>query len=283
VVQFHTHREQLVQRMGLEHATAKLERAHAELQQLDEFKSRFFANMTHELRTPLAMILTPLELLLQGELGRFGDAAASSFQSMFRSALKLLKLINDLLDLSRLEESRLRLHVAEHELIGHLRTLVEQTQVLARRREITLTFSPRCERATLRCDLERLERVFVNLLSNAIKFAPSGGHVDVTISCAPDAYEIVVKDDGPGFAPDKAEKIFERFYQVDMAGTRAHGGAGIGLALARELVELHGGTITAESVVDHGSTFTISLPTGGPAPIDATPAAVPMIGEGGRR
>ncbi len=260
VVQFNTQREQVVQRVRLEQATAKLERAHAELKQLDEFKSRFFANMTHELRTPLAMILTPIELILQGEMGQFSEAAASSFNSMYRSALKLLKLINDLLDLSRLEESRLRLHVGEHELAGYLRTLIDQTQVLAQRREIALAFNATCAQAMLRCDLERLERVFVNLLSNAIKFTPSGGHVDVSLAANEEEVEVVVQDDGPGFAPDKAEKIFERFYQVDMEGTRRHGGAGIGLALARELVHLHGGTISAASDGRRGARFVVKLP-----------------------
>ena len=150
---FFTQREQLAQRVQLEHATAKLERTHADLQRLDAFKSRFFANMTHELRTPLAMILTPLELLLEGEMGRFTDPQRHSFGSMYRSALKLLKLINDLLDLSRLEESRLRLHAADHELVGYLRTLVEQSEVLARRRDIALSFRPVPDRVTVRCDL----------------------------------------------------------------------------------------------------------------------------------
>jgi signal transduction histidine kinase len=260
VLLFHTHREQLVQRVHLEQATAKLERAHEELKRLDEFKSRFFANMTHELRTPLAMILTPLELLLQGEMGQFSDTAASSFNSMYRSALKLLKLINDLLDLSRLEESRLRLKVGDHELVGYLRALTEQTQVLAQRRDIALAFRTTCADATLRCDLERLERVFVNLFSNAMKFTPSGGHVDVSLVANDERIEVVVQDDGSGFAPDKSEKIFERFYQVDMGGTREHGGAGIGLALARELVELHGGTIRAWSDGVRGARFTVTLP-----------------------
>jgi signal transduction histidine kinase len=261
VVQFQTHREQLVQRVQLEQATAKLERAHADLQQLDEFKSRFFANMTHELRTPLAMILTPLELLLQGEMDQFGDAARNSFNSMYRSALKLLKLINDLLDLSRLEESRLRLRVAEHELVGYLRRLTDETQVLARRQGILLTFASTVEQATVSCDLDRLERVFVNLLSNAIKFTPPHGRVDVSVSASGGRIEVVVEDDGPGFPPDHAERIFERFYQVDMEGTRRHGGAGIGLALARELVHLHGGTIRASSDGNRGARFVVMIPS----------------------
>ncbi len=250
---FFTQRDQLAQRVRLERATANLERAHAQLQQLDQFKSRFFANMTHELRTPLAMVLTPLELLLEGEMGAFTEAQRASFQSMFKSALKLLKLINDLLDLSRLEESRLKLRIGDHELVEH-------TQVLAQRKEIALQFRPLVASAKVACDLERLERVFVNLLSNAIKFTPPGGHVKVAIAERGDEVRVVVEDDGPGFPPETAEKIFERFYQVDMGGTRQHGGAGIGLALARELVELHGGVIEAWSDGRSGARFTVTLP-----------------------
>ncbi len=257
---YRTHQKQHDQQVRLERATANLERAHAELQQLDQFKSRFFANMTHELRTPLAIVLTPIELMLQGEMGEFTESQRSSFQTMFKSGLKLLKLINNLLDLSRLKESRLRLTVEEHELVEYMRALSEQTQVLARRKGIALEFHPHVQSATVWCDLERLERVFVNLLSNAIKFTPPGGHVKVSLSERQDAIEVVVQDDGPGFPSGEEAKVFERFYQVEMAGTRQHGGAGIGLALARELVLLHGGTIEADG--QKGARFTVALRKG---------------------
>ncbi|HTP29745.1 MAG TPA: ATP-binding protein, partial [Anaeromyxobacteraceae bacterium] len=247
----------------LEQTSAKLEQAHAELRQLDEFKSRFFANMTHELRTPLTMLLTPLELILEDGAGELSEAWRSSFQSMFKSALKLLKLINDLLDLSRLQESHLRLRIAEHDLVEHLRTLTEDTQILARRKGIELTFAPETQSARIWCDPERLERVFINLLSNAIKFTPAGGHVSVRISETQDVLEVVFEDDGPGFPPEKATKLFERFYQLDMTGTRRYGGTGIGLALARELVLLHGGNIEATSEGNgRGARFTVSLRKG---------------------
>jgi signal transduction histidine kinase len=253
-------REQHEQRVRLEHATASLSLAHADLQRLDEFKSRFFANVTHELRTPLAMILTPLELLLQGEMGQLTAAQRASFESMFKSSLKLLKLIDDLLDLSRLEESRLRLDVREHDLVPHLRSLTEETEVLAKRREIALAFAPAVDRALVECDLDRMERVFVNLLSNAIKFARPGGHVEVALAETPETIEVAVRDDGPGFPAEMAPRLFERFFQVDMKGTRLHGGAGIGLALAKELVLLHGGTIDARSDGRSGSEFRVRLP-----------------------
>jgi signal transduction histidine kinase len=262
VMQFWAQREQLEQRVRLEATTANLERAHSELQRLDEFKSRFFANMTHELRTPLAMVLTPLELMMQGEMGDFTEGQRSSLQTMYRSALKLLKLINDLLDLSRLEESRLRLDVKEHDLVGQLRALVDQTRVLANRKQIALTFETDQELAPIWSDPERLERVFVNLLSNAIKFTPVRGHVTVTLTEQFDDVVVVFQDDGPGFPPEKAEQIFERFFQVDMADRRQHGGAGIGLALARELVMLHGGTINAQSDGRTGARFIVTLPRG---------------------
>ncbi len=280
VLLFRTQREQHEQRVRLERTTANLEKAHLELQQLDQFKSRFFANMTHELRTPLAMILTPLELLMQGEMGSFTPAQKSSFSTMFRSALKLLKLINDLLDLSRLEESRLRLDVKEQDLAEHLRALTEQSQVLARRKSITLDFRPGAPRAEVWCDLERMERVFVNLLSNAIKFTPPGGHVAVSLGERPDAVVVEVEDDGPGFPPERASRLFERFYQVDMEGTRRYGGAGIGLALAREIVLLHGGAIEAHSDGRRGARFRVVLRKGRghfrPESL-ATPAAAPEI------
>ena len=262
ILYFRTQREQLVQRVRLEQTTLNLERAHAELRKLEQFKSRFFANITHELRTPLAMILTPLELMLEGEMGDFSEAQRSSFQTMFKSALKLLKLIDDLLDLSRLEESHLELNLAEHDLVEQLRALTDQSQVLAGRKSIALQFRPDLEHAPIWCDPERLERVFVNLLSNAIKFTPPMGHVTVLLHDRPDTVEIVVEDDGHGFPPDRAAKLFERFYQVDMAGTREHGGAGIGLALARELVLLHGGTIEASSDGRSGARFTVALRKG---------------------
>jgi signal transduction histidine kinase len=262
VLAAHSLREQHDQRARLEDTTTRLESAHAELQQLAAFKSRFFANMTHELRTPLAMVLTPLELMLQGEMGAFSDAQRSAFGTMFRSALKLLKLINDLLDLSRLEESRLRLAVREHDLVAHLRGLTAETQVLAARKGLALRFAPAVERADVFCDLDRMERVFVNLISNAVKFTPPGGHVEVRVADAGDAVQVEVEDDGPGFPPDKAAELFERFYQVDMDGTRQHGGAGIGLALAKDLVALHGGTLAAASDGRRGARFTVALRKG---------------------
>jgi signal transduction histidine kinase len=203
------------------------------------------------------MVLAPLELILQGEMGELTAAHQTTFQSMFRSGLKLLKMIGDLLDLSKLEESKLRLKIAEHDLCEYLTGLVSQVKPLTERKGIELTLTMDMDSCVVWCDIERLERVFLNLLSNATKFTPPGGHVHVRLQDQGPAVLVVVQDDGPGFPADKATQIFERFYQVDMGGTRRYGGAGIGLALAKEIVELHGGRIWAESI--GGGRFNVEL------------------------
>ncbi|MBM4318668.1 MAG: response regulator [Deltaproteobacteria bacterium] len=242
--------------------TAELKEALEKLKQLDRFKSQFFANITHELKTPLAMILSPLELMVAGEMGRIGEEQAVSLQSMLRNAMKLLKLIEDLLDLSKLEESRIRLRVAEQDLVVYLRNLVGQIDPLAQRKKIELRFHCSLESCAVHYDPDRMERVFLNLLANAAKFTPEGGQITVRLEDADDRVLVTVTDNGPGFPADKAEQIFERFFQVDMGGTRRYGGAGIGLALARELVELHGGRIWASSQPGQGASFFVELHKG---------------------
>jgi len=258
IVLYRSLREQVLNQVRLEETKASLEAAHAQLKALDSFKSQLFANITHEFKTPLAMVLAPLELILQGEMGELSAAHRSTFDSMFRSGLKLLKMIGDLLDLSRMEESKLRLKVAEHDLADYLRGLLSQVEPLAQRKGIELILRLDAKSTMVWCDLERIERVFLNLLSNATKFTQQGGHVQVVVRDAGTLLEVVVQDDGPGFPPEKADRIFERFYQVDMGGTRRYGGTGIGLALAKEIVELHGGRIWAES--SGGARFTVELP-----------------------
>ncbi len=259
---YRSQQEQVENQLALESTTSRLERAHEQLKKLDRFKSEFFANITHELKTPLTMMLSPLELLLDGQLGQISEAQRSTFLSMQRSGLKLFRLIGDLLDLSKLEESRLRLRIQERDLGEYLEGLVAQIQPLAERKAISLRFDSHVEPAMVWCDLERMERVFVNLLSNATKFTEQGGEVVVTLTDDGDALRVDVRDNGVGFPTEMCESVFKRFFQADMAGTRRFGGAGIGLALAKELVELHGGEIWAVSSEGAGATFTVRLPKG---------------------
>lgn len=259
ILAYASQREQVANQAIIDRTRANLEVAHEELKRLDKFKSEFFANITHELKTPLTMVLAPLELLVDGELGHISEAQRSTFESMQKSGMKLLRLIGDMLDLSRLEESRVRLRIDQHDLVAYLHDLVQETEVLAERKGIKLTLEADRERLLVWCDLERMERVFVNLLSNATKFTDSGGQVAVVVSDQGDSVLVQVRDTGVGFPPEMSERIFLRFVQADMGSTRQYGGTGIGLALARELVELHGGRISASSEPNVGSLFEVRL------------------------
>jgi signal transduction histidine kinase len=257
ILAYRTQREQVANQLIIERTKANLEEAHEQLKQLDHFKSQFFANITHELKTPLAMILTPIELMLMD--AKVVDTQRPTLEGMYRSGVKLLRLIDDLLDLSKLEESRLRLRVDEHDLAEYLRGLLTQVQPLAQRKGITLHFESNVQESVVWCDLERIERVFINLLSNATKFTPMGGNVWLVLDDKGDRLSVQVRDDGPGFPEDMCGRVFERFFQVDMAGTRKFGGTGIGLALAKDLVELHGGRISARASPGAGAVFTVEL------------------------
>ena len=259
IVLYRSQRDQVRSQAALEETKASLETAHDQLKALDSFKSQLFANITHEFKTPLAMVLAPLELILQGEMGELTASQQATFESMFRNGLKLLKMIGDLLDLSRLEDAKLRIKIAQHDLCDYLRGLTMQVQPLAERKGIELKLELSVESCVVWCDIERIERVFLNLLSNATKFTPPGGHIAVRVRDTGAAAEVLVQDDGPGFPPDKSEQIFERFYQIDMGGSRRYGGTGIGLALAKEIVEVHGGRIFAESSPGAGARFTVQL------------------------
>jgi signal transduction histidine kinase len=260
ILAYRSQRKQVAGQLVIERTKANLEHAHEQLKQLDHFKSQFFANVTHELKTPLAMILTPLELLLDERWeAKAIETQRGSLEGMYRSGLKLLRLIDDLLDLSKLEESRLRLRIDEHDLVSYLRGLLSQIQTLAQRKGIALHFDSNVERSYVWCDLERIERVFINLLSNATKFTSTGGSVWLNLDDDDNRLRVEVKDDGPGFPAEMNARVFERFFQVDAAGTRRYGGTGIGLALAKELVALHGGRIWAQSELGHGATLTVEL------------------------
>lgn len=262
LVAYRSQREQIERQLVLERTTQRLGQAHAELKQLDRFKSEFFANITHELKTPLTMMLAPLELLVDGHLGTLSDAQRSTLKSIQKSGVKLRRLIGDLLDLSKLEESKLRLRVGEHDLVPYLRALVAQAEPLAQRKSLRLRFETEAASCVVCCDIERLERVLVNLLSNATKFTPAEGTVTVVLCDEAASVLIRVADTGIGFPPGMATRIFDRFFQVDMADTRRYGGTGIGLALAKELVELHGGTIWAEGELGEGATLSVRLHKG---------------------
>ena len=232
------------------------------LRALDQEKTRFFTNITHEFRTPLTLMLGPAA---QIAADTHEPATRQQAQLVERNAQRLLHLINQLLDLSRLEAGQQALSLAPGEAVGFVRGLVGGFESLAEQRGIAYSFEADPPALNVRFDADRLEKVVVNLLSNAFKFTPSAGEVAVQlrVAGAPDApgwLELTVRDTGRGIAPKQLPHVFDRFYQADASDTRAHEGTGIGLALTKELVELHGGTIVLASEPGHGTTATVRLP-----------------------
>lgn len=252
-------RQEFLANLDLQQTKASLENAVNKLEQVDRLKNQFFSNITHELRTPLTMILSPLESLFDGEVGGLDRKQREYIAPIRRNALKLLALINDLLDLAQVEESFLRLRVQHSDLVELLEEIVSYTAPLARRKEIDVSLEIERTCDDLYVDVAKMERVIVNLVSNALKFTEPGGRVVLRLDFRDGEVVLAVRDTGPGIAPEHLELIFERFRQTDGSVTRRYGGTGIGLALAKEFVELHGGRITVTSEVGVGSEFCVHL------------------------
>ena len=215
--------------------------------------------MSHELRTPLNAIIGFSEVLTERMFGELNEKQDEYLRDIHASGQHLLSLINDILDLSKIEAGRMELEPADFDLpqaIGNAVTLVRER---AGRRGIALHQAVDERLGQIRGDERKIKQVLLNLLSNAVKFTPEGGRIDVRAVAVDGAAEISVTDTGVGIAPEDQEAVFEEFRQVGAADRKAEG-TGLGLALARKFVELHGGTIRVKSEVGSGSTFTFTLP-----------------------
>lgn len=259
------YRRYLLRRAKLRSAI-EIERIEKEkMLELDLMKSRFFANISHEFRTPLTLLLGPIkDLLKRPESLR--EADRTLLKLMKRNASRLQQLINQLLDLSKLETGKLKLQVSEGDFTGFIRSIVLSFLSLAESKNIN--YSHELEEASFPTFFEKdkIEKIVTNLLSNALKFTHEGGIVRISLKYIQgkelrSGYfaELLVKDTGPGIPLDEQGKIFDRFYQVSASDSRNFEGSGIGLALAKELVELHRGDIHVESIAGAGSTFTVNL------------------------
>lgn len=252
-------------RIRLESSNAELESLYAKVKELDEAKTRFFANVSHELRTPLALILGPVERML-------GDANLTpeqrrQMESVNRNGKTLLKQVNDLLDVARLDAGKMQVRYARLDLTVWFRRIASQFEIAAEQRAIRYRISAP-ESLHAQADPDMLERVFINLLSNAFKYTPDGGEIHAELAEDAVGFRFAVTDSGPGVQPDQRRAIFERFRQADDSSTRKHGGSGLGLAIVKEFVDLHHGFIELDTAADGGAVFAVRMPLAAPPGVE---------------
>ena len=240
------------------------QRARADAETANRLKDEFVSIVSHDLRTPLNAILGWTSMLQAGTLDE--ATAKRALQSVHDNATRQLRLVEDLLDLSRLQSGRMALNVEDIDLRTLLRGVVEGIVPVAAGGNLHLDVdADAVPPLKLRGDARRLEQVFFNLLGNAVKFTPEGGRIRIGVRDLNGAVEVRVSDTGEGIDPSFLPHVFEAFRQGDLGSTRRHGGVGLGLSIARELIEAHKGTITAESAgVGQGAVFVVRLPTAGP-------------------
>lgn len=223
------------------------------LKELDTVKSRFFANISHEFRTPLTLILGPLQQMIEGTLK---GSEGTHLKMMYRNGQRLLQLINQLLDLSRLESGRMELKLEQGDIVNCIRVLASQFNSLAESRGIHFLVNLPPNRTVVDFDRDKVEKIISNLLSNAMKFTPEEGEVVLKVTWEKEL-EISIRDNGIGMNAAQLSQVFDRFYQVESSG---YGGSGIGLALVKELVGLMGGEVQVDSSPGIGSQFQVTLP-----------------------
>ena len=231
-----------------------------QLEIANQHKSDFLANMSHELRTPLNAIIGFSEVLIEKMFGELNEKQADYMKDIHESGRHLLSLINDILDLAKIEAGRMELEPSDFDLPSALSNAMTLVRERAQRHGIALGLNLDPNLSTLRADERKFKQIVVNLLSNAVKFTSDGGRVDVSAKLANDSVEIAVADTGIGIAPEDQAAVFEEFKQVGRDYTRKAEGTGLGLALTKRFVELHGGAIRLESALGKGSTFTFTIP-----------------------
>ena len=252
--------DQLEQRV--QDRTADLLAANLELEKLSRAKDQFLSTMSHELRTPLTGILGLTQVLLFNTYGPLNEKQTRALQNIEKSGQHLHELINDILDLSRLQNGKLRLERQPTSLFNVCRASLQMVNNLAaaKHQELTLECTP--ENIILNADERRLKQIVINLLGNAIKFTPEGGRIQVIVTGQPEQHQVrlVVQDTGIGIQPEDLPRLFQPFVQLDSSLARQYNGTGLGLSLVKSLTDLHNGSIELESTPGQGSRFTITLP-----------------------
>jgi signal transduction histidine kinase len=232
-----------------------------QLEVANQHKSEFLANMSHELRTPLNAIIGFSEVLIERMFGDLNDKQDDYLKDIHSSGKHLLSLINDILDLSKIEAGRMELDVESFDVPAALDNAMTLVRERAQRHGIALSLQVAPDVGTLRADERKFKQILLNLLTNAVKFTPDGGKVDVHAGLVGGVLQVAVADTGIGIAPEDQAAVFEEFRQVGRHYTNKQEGTGLGLTLTKRFVELHGGSLTLRSESGKGSTFTFTLPS----------------------
>lgn len=247
---FQTNQIKLKHQVEIDHLQSE------KFKEMDRLKSHFFANISHEFRTPLTLILGPVKQIIENITD---NKMKQKLHLVNKNANKLLELVNQLLDLSKLEAEKMTLNITEENLVPLTKGMVLSFVSLAESRNISLSFNSFVKELFLYVDVDKFGKIINNLLSNAIKFNNDGGTIEIDISRHENSAEIKIADSGIGIPKQRLDKIFDRFYQADNSKTREFEGTGIGLALTKELVELHHGNIKVDSNEGIGTTFTVTF------------------------
>jgi signal transduction histidine kinase len=259
----------------LSESKAELERSYQKLQELDHLKSQFFANISHEFRTPLTLILAPLESFLKQS--DIPEDQRKHFHIMHQNGLRLLKLINNLLDLAKIDTGKMALSYSKTDLAAFIKGVVSSLTFLAEKKQLRLSFCDEGSPIAFYFDRDKIEKVLLNLIFNAIKFTEPGGRIDLSCGEREGHVLIQVSDTGIGITEENLPKLFNRFTQIDASATRRHEGTGVGLALSKELVELHQGEIWAESEAGSGTVISFTLPYLRDLPLSEQSAGSPTL------
>ncbi len=244
-------------RFQREEALKESERQH----ELNLLKTRFFTNVSHEFRTPLTLILTPLERILKNDID---EKARKHLELVYLNANRLLQLVNQLLDFRKAEENKLKLNPIYGNIINLINQTLDSFQDLKDSKNIELKHLPYNSQLYMQFDKDKIEKILLNLLSNAFKFTPNNGHINVISKLIKreetEYFQMRVEDDGIGMNPETQEKIFDRFFQTNLPNRFITRGSGIGLSLAKDFVELHNGRIYVRSEINQGSVFYVEIP-----------------------
>jgi signal transduction histidine kinase len=241
------------------HLFREIEEKGRQLEVASQHKSQFLANMSHELRTPLNAILGYTELIADGVYGETPEKVKTTIQRIITNGKHLLGLINDVLDLSKIEAGQLNLTLADYSMKDVVHNVFGAVEPLASEKKLTFKADIAPDLPTGFGDERRLTQVLLNLVGNAIKFTDEGSVV-VKAALKDGAFSVAVVDTGPGISEDDQKKLFQEFQQADSSTTKKKGGTGLGLAISRRIIEMHGGKVWLESRVGVGSTFTFTIP-----------------------